>query len=329
MRMPVYVTSNNTVIRKQGDYLLIDKKGSAKIPCPSEGVSYIIKWGNSKISEQVLNFLADKKVPVFRFSYGGKYCGIFLPPEHNIGKSRLNQYNTYFDKEKRLFLAKEFVKTASLNKIKVLRKYYYKNKYEQLKKSVDKIKVLIKKVEKAKDVECLRGFEANIAKQYFGGLRKCFKFFKFGKRVYHPPKDEVNCLLSFGYALLYSEVLSKVFEHGLCPFLGFLHEQNGVQEPLVYDVAEVFKQKIDLFVLDLINSGFVKDGFFNKKVDGACLLNTYGKNFVLKKWIAFLRRTSFDKVTDDRISFVEVVRKEVVKLKHFLDDGVVYEGVCL
>lgn len=316
MKAPLYITSNNTIVRKSDEYLIIDRNGR-KIPVPSEGVSYIVKWGNSGISEQLLNFLSDKEVPIFRFSYGGKPSGTFLPPEHNIGKGRLKQYETYFNIKKRLVIAKEFVRSAAHNKIALLKKYSQKEHAER-------IKTLMREIDKTENVESLRGVEGSIASAYFAGLKHCFKKFEFSGREYNPPKDEINALMSFSYAMLYAEIFSKIFEHGLCPYLGYLHEQNNGQQSLVYDISEVFKQNMDAFILSLINTNQIHDFHFNRKEDGACLLNTQGKNTFLKEWIAMLRSTN--KKGMQKTSFSEIIRKEVIKLKQYLEDDVAYEG---
>jgi len=326
MRVPIYVISNDTFVRKAGNSIIIDRKGN-KIPCPAEGISYIVMYGNSQISNQVLNFCAEKKILIFRFSYGNKYNGMFLPPESCIGKIRENQYKYYFDDEKRLTLAKSFVKTSAYNKLYVLKKH--KNKGKDLKEEIGKIKEFIKNIDDVNSVESLRGVEGSIANIYFDGLKRCLKYYIFKTREYNPPKDEFNCLLSYCYALLYCEIASKLYEHGFDIFRGYLHEQNDDAKALVYDLSEVFKQKVDLFILELINKREIKKEFFNKKDDGSCFLDTYGKNFILKKWIALLRDTKFDEELDKPISWMEYIRKEVIKLKHHLEDDIIYKGFLL
>lgn len=303
------------MIRKSGNHLIIDTNGR-KIPCPAETVNYIVKFGNSQISEQVLNFLAEKKIAVMRFSYGGRYGGTFLPPEHNIGKDRLLQYKAYFDAEERLRIAKEFIISSALNKVFILKKY---------KQKTDKIKELIQRIKNSKDIDSLRGIEGIVANIYFSGLKKCFKKFIFSGREYRPPKDEINALLSFGYACLYCDILNKIHEHGLCPFLGYMHEQNDDANALVYDLSECFKQEIDLMILDMVNHNEIKDEHFNKKIDGNCLLNTFGKNIFLRKFECWMRKTKKEG-KDDFISNSERIRKEVVKLKHHLQQKQKFEG---
>jgi len=327
MKAPIYLVSNNTVAYKSGDYIIVDRAGS-KIPLPPESVSYVVKYGNSRLSEATLNFLADKGVPVFRFSYGNRYAGVFLPPETNIGKGREVQYRAYFNISRRLQLVRVLLCCAARQKIVVLRQYSYSNKIEKECKenSITFIKKQIIKIEEESDIDTLRGLEGSIAHAYFSALRCVIKYFKFEKREYNPPKDEVNTLLSFAYSLLYSEILHKVYEHGLCPFRGYLHEQNNQAHPLVYDLSEMFKPQIDRFVVKIINLNQLKDFHFAKKPDGNCLLSTQGKAFFLAEWMKFLRGT---KLSDERkrpVSFSETIRQQVILFRQSLEKDEVYLG---
>lgn len=310
MKHPIYVISNNVMIRKAGEALLLDNRQSGKrIPCPSKNVSHVIKYGNSQVSEQVLNYLADNKIPLFRFSYGGKYCGIFVPPEHNIGKTRLEQYKAYFDNKKRLDLAKKIVFASTKNKITLLKKKGAKTSL------VNSIKKQANNVLLAENIESLRGVEGGITRTYYEGLKKLFTNFVFTKREYNPPKDEINALLSFAYALLYCEIISKIMEHGLDVFVGVIHEQNNTQEPLAYDLSELFKCWADKFILDIINQKKIMKEHFSHNPDSV-LLNTYGKAIFLKNWNAFLLKTQ--KKQDKIIGKKEIIREEVIKFKKAL-----------
>lgn len=306
MRAPIYLNSRETSLHRSGEYLLIEKSGH-KTPCPSESVSYVVKIGDAYITNSVVNFLSEKKIPIFSYSYGGKWRWVIIPQGNNIGKSRLMQYKAYFDNEKRLAIAKNIIKKAVEKKIIVLKKY-------KQKEAVKKIRQI--NIDKAQTIESLRGIEGGIANIYFSALKDCFKYFKWDGREYNPPKGEINCILSWSFSMLYAEIFNHVHAHGLDVFLGYLHEPNDMQTPLVYDVSEIFKDEVVGLVISLINKNQFKDFHFNKKPDGNCLLSTQGKAFFLKEWIAFLRKT---KSGETRSSFTEEIAKEVIGLKDFVE----------
>jgi CRISPR-associated protein Cas1 len=59
-----------------------------------------------------------------------------------------------------------------------------------------------------------------------------------------PPRDRFNALLSFGYALLYQNVLQAALAVGLEPALGFFHTPRSAAQPLVLDLMELFRLPI-------------------------------------------------------------------------------------
>ena len=329
MRNPLYILSNGTYLKKSGDYLIADKKGIQKISIPIETVSHIVKMGNSQISQQVIEFCSEKNIPIFFLSYGGKYYGGFFPPAHNIGKTQQQQYHIYFNH--RLKFAKEIISNASLNKITVLKRYCVKDKSRstELKQQIKSIQTLYNLIDKAENIDVIRGIEGSIAGEYFAGLRLCFKFLKLENREYNPPKNEINALLSFIYSLLYSELRQKCLEHGLSLFVGVLHEQNNLQEPLIYDLSETFKQWCDLFCLSLINTRQIQEVHFLKKENDNCFLNTYGKQIVVKEWEKRLHAVSFHKETNSQKSFRELLRYYVICYREAIEENLTMEKFLL
>ncbi len=65
-------------------------------------------------------------------------------------------------------------------------------------------------------VDQLRGYEGSSAARYFPALGRLIQVegFDLTKRTRRPPTDPINALLSFGYTLLYNNVLSFVFGRG-------------------------------------------------------------------------------------------------------------------
>lgn len=49
------------------------------------------------------------------------------------------------------------------------------------------------------------------------------ELFKFKNRTKNPPQNEVNAMLSYGYALLYGVILSILDRSSLFPQISFIH----------------------------------------------------------------------------------------------------------
>jgi CRISPR-associated protein Cas1 len=77
---------------------------------------------------------------------------------------------------------------------------------------------------------------------------------RFSKRSRRPPRDRINALLGFGYALVYQAVLQAVVAVGLEPALGFFHTPRSSAHPLVLDLMELFRVPIwDMVLIGSVN----------------------------------------------------------------------------
>ncbi|MGE5832468.1 MAG: CRISPR-associated endonuclease Cas1 [Methanomicrobiales archaeon] len=81
----------------------------------------------------------------------------------------------------------------------------------------------------------------------------------FRRRTRRPHQDPVNAMLSFGYAMLFSQCMRAVTGANLDPDLGVLHEGTG---SLVYDLIEPLKPAmVDDAVFEIARKG-LHDGDF-------------------------------------------------------------------
>ena len=82
--------------------------------------------------------------------------------------------------------------------------------------------------------------------------------FDFKTRNRRPPRDPVNALLSFGYALLLKDCFSALCTVGFDPYHGFFHVGRHGKPSLALDLMEEFRAVIaDSVVLTLINNGIL------------------------------------------------------------------------
>ena len=77
----------------------------------------------------------------------------------------------------------------------------------------------------------------------------------FRRRTKRPHQDPVNAMLSFGYAMLFSQCMRAVQGANLDPDLGLLHEGTG---SFVYDLIEPFKPAmVDDVVFEIARKGLL------------------------------------------------------------------------
>jgi len=108
--------------------------------------------------------------------------------------------------------------------------------------------------------------------------------FDFHVRNRRPPRDPVNALLSFGYAILAKDTFSAVLTVGFDPYLGFYHGGKHGRPSLALDLMEEFRAVIaDSVVLTLINNGMLSPSDF-VMWNGACQLTDAGRRTFLETY---------------------------------------------
>jgi CRISPR-associated protein Cas1 len=68
--------------------------------------------------------------------------------------------------------------------------------------------------------------------------------------------------LNYGYAILESEIRKVINSVGLDYSIGFLHEINRSRTPLVYDIQELFRWIIDIYVIQQLEEKKIKKSDF-------------------------------------------------------------------
>ncbi len=108
--------------------------------------------------------------------------------------------------------------------------------------------------------------------------------FSFEGRNRRPPRDPVNAMLSFAYALLLRDTTVAAIAAGLDPQVGYLHQPRFGRPSLALDLAEEFRPLIaDSAVVMAINNGEVREGHFVRR-GGAVGLNKKGRSAFIKAY---------------------------------------------
>lgn len=116
--------------------------------------------------------------------------------------------------------------------------------------------------------ETIMGSEGSAANQYWNAVRLIIQDkVNFEGRFHQGAQDPVNCMLNYGYGILYAQIWSAVLRAGLEPYAGFLHTDRPGKPSLVLDLVEEFRAPIvDRTVIAMINLGQIaklEDGKMN------------------------------------------------------------------
>lgn len=147
-------------------------------------------------------------------------------------------------------------------------------------------------------VDVLRGSEGMGSAIYFGVfsflLKQQRENFQFTTRNRRPPRDRINCLLSFLYALVRHDCIAALTSIGLDPFVGFLHAERPNRPALALDMMEEFRPWLaDRLAVTLINRQQIGPEDFKEREGGAVEFTETGR----KRVITAYQQRKQDKLT--------------------------------
>jgi len=281
--LPLYVQEQGARVGKSGEALTISQGKELLRSCPLKDISQLALCGNISISAQCLHLLCEWGIPVAHLSRGHWFYGITTGITLKNAYSRAAQFAVAADEGRSLPLAKAFVMAKTQNQRTFLRRNSRISSQQVLKE----MKKLINRIESCSGIEELMGIEGSIAALYFASWKNMLgenlspESFAPSFRNRRPPKDPVNAMLSFGYALLTKESTIALISEGLDPFWGFLHRPRHGKPALALDLMEEFRPLIvDSAVLSAVNNCMVEQKDFLCSPAGCSMKDTARKAFL-------------------------------------------------
>lgn len=282
--LPVYVQAQGGSVGKSGDQLVITSKDQPRRTVRLLDVSQLNLFGNIQISTQALRELTSRGIPVCFFSFGGWFYAVANGLAHKNVELRIRQFAAAGDPARSLALARQFV----LGKVRNGRTLLRRNCTERPRDALRDLADLRRRIPAAETPATLLGLEGNAARVYFQRFASMLKppagdapAFDFSTRNRRPPRDPVNALLSFAYAMLVKDLTAALFAVGFDPFLGFYHRPRYGRPALALDLAEEFRPIIgDSVVLQVINNGEIKPADFIQRGTGCALRPTARRTFL-------------------------------------------------
>lgn len=263
-------------------------------------------------SSQVMSLLSKNGVLIHFFNYYGFYSGSYYPRETLLsGDLLVKQADYYLNTQKRLELAKLFVEGAANNILKVLAYYKIENN----------IKETLSELNSTNKITEIMNIEGRIRSEYYSKFDEILPDdFKMEGRSRQPPKNMINSLISFGNSMMYSTVLTELYNTQLNPTIFYLHEPSERRFSLSLDLSEIFKPIfVDRLIFYMVNKRMLSKKDFNEDLN-CCLLNDKGRNKFIKEYNKRLEKTIKHKKLKKNVSYQRLIRLEAYKLKkHILD----------
>ena len=298
-----------------------DEDGNEEKPryLPIENVGELYCFGALDANSALYNFLGQEQVPVHFFDYHENYTGSFMPREALIsGKMLITQVKFQQNKKKRLDLAQRILNGAGYNMIKNLK--YYNSRGKELLPIIEIMENLVEKIQGAEAIDELMGIEGNIRKNYYQAFEFIINDFSMGGRSYHPPKNEINALVSFGNMMCYSQCLRAIHQTQLNPAVSFLHEPGERRFSLSLDLAEIFKPLlVDRVIFKVTNKKMIQSSHFEENLNRV-LLKSNGKKTFVQAFEERLEETIAHRTLNRSVSYKHLIKLECCKIqKHLLE----------
>lgn len=300
---PLYVQSPRSWLRKDEERIVIEVEKQKVGEVRLREVSQVVLFGSSGLSTPLLHELMRREIPVSYHTYGGWFVGHTVCLGHRNVDTRIHQYRASFDEQTCLRLARGWVAAKIVN-CRTLTRRNWRGEFEENQEPFETtckdhppgapeellrdLKEDARHAGRAHTLENLLGIEGIAARRYFQHFAHLIKrddepslSFDFMDRNRRPPRDPVNALLSFAYAMLTREWHIALTAVGLDAYRGFFHQPRFGRPALALDMMEPFRPLVaDSAVLMAINNGEVRGTDFIHAAGGCALTDSGRKRFI-------------------------------------------------
>ncbi len=247
------VSNNGITIKTNGERQNINSGNLRHITITSEGVS---------ISSNAIAYCMQNNIGIDFFSPSGKHEASVL--SNAIHQSLLWKKQSMMSIEKRKKLAINIISGKLRNQLNLI-KYFHKYhksvskdlvlKYDAALLGIGKILEVLKKINADDYRASIISLEAQGAELYWNYIKELIKDDNvgFSNRIRHGATDLVNCMLNYGYAILYARVWRTTLQKRLNPSESVIHVPQNNKPTFIYDIIELFRaQAVDRVVISLI-----------------------------------------------------------------------------
>ncbi len=316
-----YYITKSCRMRRSENTVELELSEGGKRDIPVNDIRSIHLLGEVDLNTRILVFLNQRGIPLHVYNWYGYYSGSFYPREKLLsGFLTVKQVEHYLDREKRLTLAKEFVRTAIHNVVQNLN--HYKDNGKDVNYFIEGIRREEEALEDADSITNVMGVEGKAREVYYSSFETILREgFEFEKRTKRPPENMLNCMISFGNSLMYASTLSEIYHTQLTPTVSYLHEPGERRYSLALDLSEVFKPIIvDRVIFNLVNNRIIKDEHFLQELN-SCYLNESGRRVFVEEYDKKLKTTLRHTVLKRSVSYQRLIRIEAYKLvRHLLGE---------
>jgi len=273
----LYVLTDGAHVRLDGDTLRVLVDGEKRLQVPLHHLGAVMLFGEATtISAPALHRCAADGRAVALFDRGGRFKARVVGPTCGNVLLRAAQYEAHRDPARAAGIARCIVagkvRNQRANLARAARDAADKRPGDAalLRSAAESLGGLLPGLAAVDDLDALRGVEGQASAVYFDAFGAMIAAppsdFSFRTRTRRPPRDRVNALLSFLYALLASDCTAACEGVGLDPEFGLLHCLRPGRPSLALDLMEEFRPALaDRLALTLINRRQLRPEHFDTR----------------------------------------------------------------
>jgi CRISPR-associated protein Cas1 len=289
----LFVLSPGAYVSKDHRNLVVKVDREIRIRVPIHGLASVACFGHALMSPDAMGASAAAGVHVAFFSQTGR----FIARVEGAGRGSLALRRAQLRATDSEDFACGVARSIVLGKIANSRQVLLRRAREsadpdasaRLSAAADHLARSLPSLQGAGMLDEIRGYEGDAAARYFGAFSDCITAsgFEFTRRSRRPPRDPVNALLSFAYAILLNDCVSALAGVGLDPDAGFLHSDRPGRPSLALDLMEELRAAFaDRLVLAVLNRGQLRLADFVTEPTGGVSLNETGRREFLASYQA-------------------------------------------
>ena len=311
--MPLYVQEQGASVGKSSNSLIVRTRDGELGRFRLIDISQLVLCGNVQITAQTVHLLCEAGIPVAHLSRGHWCYGVTHGINLRTAYDRAAQFRAGSDPVRCLQFARQVVQAKVSNQRTMLRR----NGADLQNGVIDSFAQILRDAESAPALEQLLGCEGNAAATYFRHFARMLRprdlstEWDFEHRNRRPPRDPINAMLSFCYAMLAKELTVALLTEGLDPWWGFYHQPRHGRPALALDLMEEFRPILaDSTVITAINTGMLGAGDFEMTKAG-CAMRPEGRKSLIRALETRMDQIVTHPVFGYRCSWRSIVRMQV------------------
>ena len=261
------ISEQETSLHAEGDTLLLYRQASVLRRVRVAEIDQLLLFGRIELTSGAILLLLRRGVDVVWLTTHGEFRGRLVGRSSKNVPLRLAQYRRTQQADFCARVAAALVGGKIHQQRQLLLRAQRRLQDADLAVALGQLRTLGQRARTCPSIDTLRGLEGQAAAVYFGQLGKLLRNeeLRFQGRTRRPPRDEVNAMLSFGYAVLGTTLETEMYRCGLDPLLGFFHQSAYGRPSLMLDLLEEFRPTIDALVVRLVNRRQVGPGDFARR----------------------------------------------------------------